>query len=78
MKTKTLVLIKNYLEEEKILFHEDKPEVSFYLSSKEIKDLIKIEYGYNTSKESTQAKYLSKLSNSVLQLAIDQAKLANA
>ena len=57
MKITTAKKMSQYLKENKIVYHDKKPLVDYYLSNGEIRDLIRNEYGINSRKKRTQKKY---------------------
>ena len=72
MKTKTLLLIKNHLENERMYFRSDAPIIDYHLTNGEIRDIIASEYGIRTKKSRTIKKYLKRIGNDLLRFVIEE------
>ena len=71
MKTKTLELIHEHMERNKIYFRQLSPIVDFNLTDGEIRDIIASEYGIRPKRQRIIKKILKKMMENLLREIID-------
>ena len=74
MKIKTLEVIHDHMQANKIYFRDDAPVCDYHLTDGEIRDIIGMEYGVRPKKNRIIKKYLKRLSNDLLRVVIEEIK----
>ena len=72
MKIKTLEVIHDHMQSNKIYFRDDAPVCDYHLTDGEIRDIISMEYGIRPKRSRIFKKYLKRLSNDLLRVIIEE------
>lgn len=74
MNYKSLELVSQYLNQNKIVFDDHDSIVSYFLDKGQISHLINSLYKVSSKRSRTKKKYLKRLGNDIMTIALNQAR----